>query len=216
MTRWFGVGAACACLFLVAGCTLDSFTLNAFGTAKGDGPVVAGSLDVVAASAQSILRDDMQLFVTVHKNSDTVKLAARTKAGKDFVLVLKARKTDHGDETQLSIQWKGDADDAFWIQLAAASPARSRRRRIRGPAMNMPSRRRKCRPIDADKGTSRMPPPSRKPSVARRVAAAVLLSLGLHGLIVLGVVVRAGQSAGFHGGRRSHAGPAGLPGPRLG
>ena len=120
MTRWFGVGAACACLFLVAGCTLDSFTLNAFGTAKGDGPVVAGSLDVVAASAQSILRDDMQLFVTVHKNSDTVKLAARTKAGKDFVLVLKARKTDHGDETQLSIQWKGDADDAFWIQLAGA------------------------------------------------------------------------------------------------
>ncbi len=32
-----------------------------------------------------------------------------------------------------------------------------------------------------------MPPPSRKPSVARRVAAAVLLSLGLHGLIVLGL-----------------------------
>ncbi len=124
MTRWFGVGAASAFLFLVAGCTLDSFTLNAFGTAKGDGPVVAGSLDVVSASAQKAL-SDMNLFVTVHKNSDTVKLAARTPGGKDFVLVLKARKTDHGDETQASIQWKGDADDAFWIQLAAAiaSPA---------------------------------------------------------------------------------------------
>ena len=52
MTRWFGVGAACTCLFVVAGCTLDSFTLNAFGTAKGDGPVVAGSLDVRSASCR--------------------------------------------------------------------------------------------------------------------------------------------------------------------
>ena len=120
MTRWLGrVGAACTCLFLFAGCTLDSFSLNAFGTAKGDGPVVAGSLDVVSASAQKAL-SDMHLFVTVHKNSDVVKLAARTPAGKDFVLVLKARKTDHGDETQVSVQWKGDADDAFWVQLAGA------------------------------------------------------------------------------------------------
>ncbi len=124
MTRWFGrFGAACTCLFLVAGCTLDSFSLNAFGTAKGDGPVVAGSLNVVSASAQKAL-SDLNLFVTVHKDGDTMKLAARSPGGKDFVLVLKARKTDHGDETQLSIQWKGDPDDAFWIRLAEsiASP----------------------------------------------------------------------------------------------
>ncbi len=119
MTRWLGrFVAACTCLF-VAGCTLDSFSLNAFGTAKGDGPVVAGSLEVASASAQKAL-SDLNLFVTVHKDGDTMKLAARTPSGKDFVLVLKARKTDHGDETQLSIQWKGDSDDAFWIRLAEA------------------------------------------------------------------------------------------------
>ena len=125
MTKSHGlVGAACVCLFFVSGCTLDSFSLNVFGTGKGDGPVVAGSLDMVAASTQKVL-GDMKLFVTTHRDSDTVKLTSTTPGGKRFTLVLKARKTDHGDETTVNIQWEKDADDAFWLQLAAnlARPA---------------------------------------------------------------------------------------------
>ena len=120
MTRSFAwIGAGCACLFLVAGCTLDSMSLNVFGTARGDGPVVAGSLDVVSASTQKAL-SDMNLFVSVHRDGDVMKLTSTTPSGKRFTLLLKARKTDHGDETQVSIQWEKDADDAFWLQLAGA------------------------------------------------------------------------------------------------
>jgi hypothetical protein len=111
------VGAASACLFFVAGCTLDSFSLTALGAAKGDGPVLAGSLDATAVTAQKAL-GEMGLFVSVHRDSDVVKLTSTTAGGKRFTLVLKARKTDHGDETQVSIQWEKDGDDAFWIQLA--------------------------------------------------------------------------------------------------
>jgi hypothetical protein len=99
---------------------MDSFSLNVFGTSKGDGPVVAGSLDAVTASAQKVMREDLHLFVTAHRNSDTATLTSTTPGGKRFTLVLKARKTEHGEETQASIQWEKDADDAFWVQLAAA------------------------------------------------------------------------------------------------
>lgn len=113
------VGAASACLFFVAGCTLDSFSLTALGTAKGDGPVLSGSVDVTAVTAQKAL-GDMGLFVSMHRDSDVVKLTSTTPGGKRFTLVLKARKSDHGDETQVNIQWEKDGDDAFWIQLAGA------------------------------------------------------------------------------------------------
>jgi len=119
MARSHGlIGAACVCLFFVSGCTIDSFALNVLGTDKGDGPVVAGSLDVVAVSTQNALRD-MGLFVSTHRDADTVKLTSTTKDGKRFTLLLQARKTDHGDETTVSIHWEKDADDAFWLQLAA-------------------------------------------------------------------------------------------------
>ena len=111
--------AAVACLFL-AGCTLDSFSLSALGTAKGDGgPVVAGSLAVVADSTQKTL-GDMGLFVTRGRDGDAVRFAATTPGGKKFVLLLKGRKTDHGDETQLGIQWEKESDPEFWMQLTAA------------------------------------------------------------------------------------------------
>jgi hypothetical protein len=112
------VGAACMCLFL-AGCTLDSFSLSELVTAKGDGgPVVAGSLDVVTASTQKAL-GDMGLFVRMNRDGETARLSSKTPGGKGFTLLLKARKTDHGDETQVSVQWEKEADDAFWLQLGA-------------------------------------------------------------------------------------------------
>jgi hypothetical protein len=116
------IGASCICLFLVAGCALDSFSLSAFGTSKGDGPVIAGSLDAVAVSSQKAM-SEMNLFVSVRRDGDTAKLTSTTPGGKRFTLVLKGRKTAHGDETQLSIQWEKEADDAFWLQLAAAVAA---------------------------------------------------------------------------------------------
>jgi hypothetical protein len=125
MTRSHGlIGMACVCLFLASGCTLDTFALNVFGTDRGNGPVVAGSLDAVAASTQKTL-SDMHLSVSARRDGDAVKLTSTTPGGKRFTLVLKARKADHGDETTVNIQWEKDADDAFWLQLAAnlARPA---------------------------------------------------------------------------------------------
>ena len=123
MVKTYGlIGAACTCLFLVAGCTLDSFSLAAFGTAKGDGPVVAGSLDAVAAASQKAM-GEMNLFVSVRRDGETAKLTSTTPSGKRFTLVLKGRKTDHGDETQVNIKWEKDADQAFWLQLAAVVAA---------------------------------------------------------------------------------------------
>ncbi|HVS37455.1 MAG TPA: hypothetical protein VMS17_17970 [Gemmataceae bacterium] len=123
MTRFFGwLGAAGACLCLLGGCTLDSFSLNAFGTTKGD-PVVAASLDATAAMTQKAF-NDLQIFFVMNRTDDaTVKIAAQSPSGKRFTLLLKARKTDHGDETQLTIHWDKDADDAFWLRLAAAIAA---------------------------------------------------------------------------------------------
>ena len=123
MVKTYGlIGAACTCLFLVAGCTLDSFSLAAFGTAKGDGPVVAGSLDAVVAASQKAM-GEMNLFVSARRDGETAKLTSTTPSGKRFTLVLKARKTDHGEETQVSIQWEKEADQTFWLQLAAAVAA---------------------------------------------------------------------------------------------
>jgi hypothetical protein len=120
MARCYGlIGAVGVGLLLVAGCTMDSFSLTALGVVKSEGPVIAGSLDATTVAAQQTLRGDMGLFVTTHRDSDTVKLTSTTAGGKRFTLVLKAHKTDHGEETQASIQWEKDADDAFWIQLAA-------------------------------------------------------------------------------------------------
>jgi hypothetical protein len=50
-------------------------------------------------------------------------LTSTTPSGKRFTLVLTGRKTDHGDETQVSILWEKEADQAFWLQLAAAVAA---------------------------------------------------------------------------------------------
>ena len=113
------VVASCLCLFL-GGCTLDSLSLSALGTAKGDGgPVVAGSLDVVTASTQNAMRD-MGLFVSTSRDGNTARLTSTTPGGKRFVLSLKSRKTDHGDETQVSIKWEKEADDAFFLRLTGA------------------------------------------------------------------------------------------------
>jgi hypothetical protein len=120
MLKKYGlIGAALPCLFLLAGCTLDAFSLAAFGTSKGDGPVVAGSLDVVTTASQKAM-GDMGLFVSVRRDGESAKLTSTTPGGKRFTLVLKSRKTDHGDETQVSIQWEKEADQAFWLQLTAA------------------------------------------------------------------------------------------------
>jgi hypothetical protein len=116
------VCAALCCLFLAVGCSLDAFSLAAFGTSKGDGPVVAGSLDVVTATSQKAI-SDMGLFVSVNRDRESAKLTSTTAGGKRFTLVLKSRKTDHGDETQVSIQWEKEADEAFWLQLAAVVAA---------------------------------------------------------------------------------------------
>jgi len=102
------------------GCTLDSFSLSALGTAKDDGgPVVVGSLDVVTASTQNAMHD-LGLFVSTSRDGNTARLTSTTPGGKRFTLLLRATKTDHGDETQVSIKWEKEADDAFWLQLTGA------------------------------------------------------------------------------------------------
>lgn len=120
MVKAYGlIGAAFIGVFLIAGCTLDTFSVTAFGAAKGDGPVVAGSLDAVTAVSQKAM-GDLGLFVSVRHNGEAVKLTSTTPGGKRFTLVLKSHKTAQGEETQVNIQWEKDADPAFWLQLAAA------------------------------------------------------------------------------------------------
>jgi hypothetical protein len=120
MRKSYGlIGAASLCLFMASGCALDSFSLTAFTASKGDGPVVQGSLNAVASTAQKAM-GEMGLFVSVRRDAESAKLTSTTPSGKRFTLVLKAHKTDHGDETQVSIQWEKEADQAFWLQLTAA------------------------------------------------------------------------------------------------
>ena len=123
MVKAYGlIGAAFFGVFLIAGCTLDTFSVTAFGTAKSDGPVVAGSLDAVTAASQKAM-GDLGLFVSVRHDGETAKLTSTTPSGKRFTLVLKSHKTAQGEETQVNIQWEKDADPAFWLQLAAAITA---------------------------------------------------------------------------------------------
>ncbi len=75
---------------------------------------------MASARAQQAF-SDMGIFISTGKaENNTIKIVAQSRNGKRFTLTLKGRKTDHGDETQLSIHWEKDADDAFWLELAGA------------------------------------------------------------------------------------------------
>ena len=121
MARVVGmVCAAVALCLLAAGCdglrdyTLSGSALLAAGAGKDR--VVAGSLEKVAASTQDSLQQ-LGIAATSTREGDAVRIAATTKTGQHFSLVLTRAKTDHGEVTHVRFEWDRDRDEGTEMQI---------------------------------------------------------------------------------------------------
>jgi hypothetical protein len=129
MTRWKGFICAGGLLFmLLAGCA--SFDLVSFFALQSQGPgrdrVVAGSLDVVAQSAQTALTQ-MGLAATMNRKGEAIYITSKTAAGAKFTLVLSREKTKDGEQTRVRLEWDGAGDEPFAGQVLAQLEAVGRR-----------------------------------------------------------------------------------------
>jgi len=88
--------------------------------------VVAGSLEVVAQSAQASLTQ-MGLAATVNRQGEAVSIASKTAAGAKFTLVLTREKTKDGEQTRVRVEWDGASDEQMGFQLLAQLEALSKR-----------------------------------------------------------------------------------------
>jgi hypothetical protein len=117
MLRQVSLFAASALVLAAGGCTLDDFRVNVLGlSADGNGHVINGSLDAVAASTTGSLQK-MGLIVTSNRNADTIRLSSSSRTGRGFTLVLRRQKNEQGEQTRVNIEWHKDRDDAFWLEL---------------------------------------------------------------------------------------------------
>jgi hypothetical protein len=129
MTRVKGMVCAAAVLLLAAaGCdSLRNFQLTgtALLAAGGNERVVAGSLDVVAASTQDTLRG-LGLVVTATREGEAVRLRTATQSGQHFDLVLTREKSEHGDLTHVRFEWERDRDENVELQILSQVEVRAR------------------------------------------------------------------------------------------
>ncbi len=129
MTRWKGFVCAGGVTFvLLAGCA--SFDLVSFFSFQsqnsGRDRVVAGSLEVVAQSAQATL-SQMGLAATVNRQGEAISIASKTAAGAKFTLVLNREKTKDGEQTRVHVEWDGASEEQTGFQLLAQLEALGRR-----------------------------------------------------------------------------------------
>ena len=115
-------------VLLLAGCA--SFDLVGFlslpSQTTGRDRVVAGSLEVVAQSAQASLTQ-MGLAATVNRQGEAVSIVSKTAAGAKFTLVLTREKTKDGEQTRVRVEWDGASDEQMGFQLLAQLEALNKR-----------------------------------------------------------------------------------------
>jgi hypothetical protein len=118
-------GLACV---LLAGCAsfdlVSVFSLPSQAT--GHDRVIAGSLEVVAQSAQTTL-GQMGLAATTNRKGESIYIDGKTRAGAKFTLVLTREKTKDGEQTRARMEWDGTRDDQIGFQLLAQLEAFGRR-----------------------------------------------------------------------------------------
>jgi len=124
-------GLVCAgglAVVLLAGCAsfdlVSVFSLPSQTT--GRDRVVAGSLEVVAQSAQTTL-GQMGLAVTTNRKGEAIYIDSKTSSGAKFTLVLTREKTKDGEQTRARVEWDGARDDQTGFQLLAQLEAFGRR-----------------------------------------------------------------------------------------
>jgi hypothetical protein len=111
--------AGCASLDLVSFFSLQSQT-------SGRDRVVAGSLDVVAQSAQTSL-SQMGLAATVNRQGEAIYVASKTATGAKFTLVLTRENTKDGEQTRVRLEWDSASDEQTGFQLLSQVETLTRR-----------------------------------------------------------------------------------------
>jgi hypothetical protein len=121
MFRPLAVAAVGVLLGVAVGCSLDSFTLTAWGGKGGQEHVVAGSVGVVSQTAEQALLEMNVLGVSKQIQGGVVRLAGTTRSGQRFILVFEQKKTDAGESTTIHLEGADrEAEAAFVPALIQA------------------------------------------------------------------------------------------------
>jgi len=114
------VCAGLVMLVMLAGCHHQERLAMVMGP-SGSGrhePVIAGSVEVVAGRAQSMLQG-LEIQAVAVPAGDTIRLRCSTKTGSQFTLVL-TRAEEAGEErTHVAVEWKGTADHPMEVVILA-------------------------------------------------------------------------------------------------
>jgi hypothetical protein len=112
MVRSMGMVCTGTLLVLLAGCSLDEFTLSLSGAPKGREQVYDGPPDVVQVTAMAAMEKlNMMVEMTPTGDKDTVRLKAKAPYGQTFVMVLKRQKSAQGDKTAVHLEWEKAPDE---------------------------------------------------------------------------------------------------------
>jgi hypothetical protein len=112
MVRSMGMVCTGTLLVLLAGCSLEEFTLSLSGTPRGREKVYDGPPETVILIAQaSLQRMEMMVDPIPAGDKDTVRLKCKTPTGKNFALVLKRQKSAQGEKTAVHLEWEQQADE---------------------------------------------------------------------------------------------------------
>jgi hypothetical protein len=117
--RMLPVWAGAVVLLAAAGCTLDAFRLDIFGTAPHHQHVLGGNPDAIALYVQTTLQG-MNVLVTSTRDKDVVRLVGTTRSGKPFEMLLKRQTSAGREQTQLQLRWQKDPDPGFWMDFMYA------------------------------------------------------------------------------------------------
>lgn len=121
MRRLRGMVCASAVIcVLLAGCaSVDLVSFFAVQSqASGHDRIVAGSLEVVAQSAQSALTK-LGLAATMNRKGEAIYITSKTAAGSKLTLVLTREKTKDGEQTRVHVEWDGPSDVQVLAELEA-------------------------------------------------------------------------------------------------
>jgi hypothetical protein len=112
MSRCLGRTWAGVLLFVVAGCTVDSFLSPQIVT-YGPKRVVSGSVSQVAAKLQDGL-SDAGIQVMPRQAGGDYRLAGQSKSGTVFCLHLHEKKVAGATKTLIRMQWDRGGDEELW------------------------------------------------------------------------------------------------------
>jgi hypothetical protein len=120
MKRNWAVCAGGLLLVVFLGCkSLNSAGLFGFQDAAGQETVVAGSLDLVAQSAQSKMTQ-LGFAAVSTKEGDTIRIECKNNAGLRFWVVLTRQPAEANggtERTNVRFEWQDQRDNQIALQL---------------------------------------------------------------------------------------------------